>query len=115
MALLKKPMKIGETTYEAAWNSYRRRRLWFIFAFVGYTPCCAIRSFILTQLLHSEIPVYALAGLWMTGLLVAWLRMIFFCCPRCGKRFFWQDAVSKKVFATKCVHCGLEKWENSTS
>jgi predicted RNA-binding Zn-ribbon protein involved in translation (DUF1610 family) len=51
----------------------------------------------------------------MTGFLVAWLRMIFFRCPRCGKHFFWQDAVSKKVFATACVHCGLEKWKNSTS
>jgi len=40
-------MQIDETNYDAAWNDYKRRRFWFIFAFAGYTPCCAILGVIL--------------------------------------------------------------------
>jgi hypothetical protein len=107
------PMTTGATTYEAAWKDYRRRRFWFILAFVGYTPGCAVLGITLESLFHSDIPVYIVAVLWMLGFWAAWLRMIFFRCPCCGKHFFWQDAIFKKVFTPVCVHCGLPKWANS--
>jgi hypothetical protein len=43
--------------------------------------------------------------------LVSYVRIRLFRCPRCGDRFTVRHPFGANGFGRKCVHCGLSAWE----
>lgn len=52
-----------------------------------------------------------LVGLFSLGLLVSFLNMLLFKCPRCGSIYHFNHEF-KNLFTKKCMTCGLSvKWD----
>lgn len=49
---------------------------------------------------------------WFLLLATAWLRLLLWRCPRCGRAFFFAKGY-RNPFARRCMHCGLPKWRRS--
>ena len=92
-----------------AWQEYRKRLRLVTWLFIGYIPGVFILSYPAMLVLGTQAPFYAVGGLWIAALVIAWLRLGFFPCPRCAKSFsstWWYS----NPLATSCVHCGFPKW-----
>jgi hypothetical protein len=115
----------ADSGYTQAWRDYRKRRFVLWTVVLTFIPC------IITSVFLIGAPLSALTGIdayyfvlpilvfWTIMLMVAYLRLQFFCCPRCGKWFFttfflWLF-LSHRPFARKCVNCDLPKWATSDS
>jgi hypothetical protein len=42
--------------------------------------------------------------------IVSYVRIRMFRCPRCGDRFTVRHVLGPNGFGRKCVHCGLPAW-----
>jgi uncharacterized protein (DUF983 family) len=40
----------------------------------------------------------------LAGIIIAWSRLIAFCCPRCGENFAWPSW----PYSDRCIACGLD-------
>lgn len=98
--------------YEKNWAEYRKRRKLFWIIFLTYLPGVAIIGAPLGQLFKSETSYLIVAIIWMCAFAVSGLRFSFWKCPRCEKCFSlrWH---SSNPFTSRCLHCGLAKWELS--
>ena len=97
--------------FEQQWNEYRKRRNLVAFAFIGYVPIVGTLGFVSSKVLHTETAFFVLAFSWMAFFAVAFFRLTYWPCPRCGKWFaerWWYHNPS----AQRCVHCGLPKYSN---
>jgi hypothetical protein len=99
-----------QTDYTSRWEDYRKRRLWFFGAWLGGLLIAYVLGISLTALLHSELPFPVMGGVWMLSFIVTSLRLSYFRCPRCNEWFF-STFFSHNPFASRCVHCGLPKWQ----
>jgi hypothetical protein len=101
-------------SYDTAWQEYRKRRNigWLIF--LGYVPGVMLVVMLTSPLVHSFVPGFVAAGVWMVGAVVWGNYTIRWKCPRCQRPFFatWWHYNS---FARKCVHCGLHKWSSDST
>ena len=98
--------------YAARWRQFRRRRnvAWLVFA--GYLPGVPALGLPLAGRFGSELPLYAIAALWLIAMLAAGVYAINWKCPRCGKPFL-RDGWIHNAFARSCLHCGLPKWSTA--
>lgn len=97
-----------------AWDEYRKRRNLATIAFVGYVPVVYLVADLAFKLFHTSVPGYAFAAAWMLFIIISSNRVVWFPCPRCGKRFFakwWYH----NMFARRCVHCGLRKYSDGAA
>lgn len=106
-------------SYEDAWRVLRVRKRRFYLWWLLFIPVSVVLLMLLGLLLPERVLerwerlddalFCALALVWLTGCCVtAWLAFGEFRCPRCGKLFHVGD-FRGNVFATRCVHCGLER------
>jgi hypothetical protein len=75
----------------------------------GFLIACVL-GISLTALLHAEVPFAVIGGVWILSFLATSLRLSFFKCPRCNE-WFSSTCLSRNPFASRCVHCGLPKWQ----
>ncbi len=98
-----------EDRYYSQWADYRRRELMVVglglallFVLVG--------TFLLKPLVGEDRSFLVLFVVWAICALVVSNFALFWHCPRCGKPFHIDFGRVSSSFATKCVHCGLPKW-----
>lgn len=100
---------------DSAWDEYRRRRRAFLLTLL-VLPLWLVPGGTIEHVLASygykanSLVTFAVAVLPpMACVVVAYLRLMFWPCPHCGRSFHvsWWDG---NVFARRCVHCGLPKW-----
>lgn len=99
--------------YTEQWNEYRKRRFVFWCVLLGVTPFVFLSGCLLDQILPvgvSNPAVFALVGASLLAYTVAGIRLTFWRCPRCQKHYF-VGAILVNQLASRCLHCGLEKWE----
>lgn len=96
-------------SYEEQWKDYRRRRRWFLIAFLGYVPGGALIGMTLEYLFSSEHAGEVVAVAWMAAFGIAGHRMSAWRCPRCGETYFWTWW-HHNAFAGHCLHCKLPKY-----
>jgi hypothetical protein len=100
--------------YSSAWKDYRWRCQWFFGIWLGGFLVVALLGILLAKLSLGDFAFYILGPAWIIAFVVVALRLQFFKCPRCSKRFFctlWFN----NPFAKKCAHCGLPKWSEADS
>ena len=106
------PVDFSEN-YRAAWANYRRLlRLCFLL-WLGGVPVLWAIAYPLS-LVASRLAQYvfgALAIVWVLAWIYVAASLQTWNCPRCRDRFSATWWYSKSIFATKCVHCGLRKFE----
>ena len=100
---------------DPAWEEYRRRRraLWLALLLVPLWmfPGSIISSVLLGRGLDAEwVAFLFVAAPLVINLMVAYLRWMFWLCPRCGRPFHFGWFTYGNPFALRCVHCGLAKW-----
>lgn len=109
---MKERGSISGNSYEQQWLEYRKRRALFMFVFVGYGAIVAFISYLTQNLTYSHKLTNILGFTWFLFMIVAIGRLQVWRCPRCGERFFmkffWHN-----IFASRCLHCGLEKYADS--
>lgn len=98
--------------FDELWQEYRKRRNLALLAFFGYTPVVLLFAVVTIRLFHITTPTFIAAFTWMAFYTIAVIRIQTFRCPRCGEWFFakwWYH----NIFATRCLHCGLRKYESA--
>jgi hypothetical protein len=98
--------------YQLEWQEYRRRRNQFFLVFASYVPVCSAVAFVSMKLFHTFTPGFVVACFWMGLFVLTGCRVQLWPCPRCGKWFSSTGWYTYGLFARKCVHCGLRKFEN---
>lgn len=104
--------------YAEQWQDYRKRERLLLFAIIGLLPA-GVAFILVTLLLFANRPhtdtlgeVFGLC--WMALYAFAGTRLSNFRCPRCGNKFFIRRRFAffsdYRMFAQKCVHCGLPKY-----
>ena len=89
------------------WLDGRRRlRLFFCVPFIGFLAICGL----VTALPPPNIVTYSALIIWAIASVVVSFRLMLFSCPACTKPFFFKGFAYP--FTTKCVYCGLKKYEN---
>lgn len=96
--------------YRTAWSDYRARRKLLFLSFAGYIPWGLTVAGAQWLLGFRDTLVFVLLFLWMGFFVVAGIYFQFWKCPRCGNPFFTKYWYSN-AFASKCLHCKLEKKE----
>jgi hypothetical protein len=93
--------------YTVAWDMFQHRRKW------AYGPLLGCIVFVVIAILVTSVPIglcaFGIAMVLMGMFMVNNLRLDFFTCPRCGRRFFGPFLL-RNHFARRCVYCGLPKW-----
>jgi hypothetical protein len=97
--------------YAAGWARYRRLRMQLILSFALFVPCTAGLAYIFINLFNTSTPAFVIAVLWMAWFGVSVVLFSLFRCPRCNKFFATGRFVHLSVFADRCLHCGLKKFE----
>lgn len=110
-------MSLNERTRRGPW--YRSWKLYrMLLALVWVMPITAVfgadrLNAASVGYFHDTGPAVVVSFLWVT---VWWLTAIWVMawrCPRCGKVFAQKSSFAHKlIFAKRCVHCGLPKYEN---
>src|SRR2546428_14131174 len=101
-----------QSHFAFAWQDYRRRRRWFFGIWLGGFLVVALVARLLSKLSLGDLDFAVLGPAWMTAFVVVAIRLQFFRCPRCHRKFFGALLYSNPL-AKKCVHCGLPKWSES--
>lgn len=112
--LLPETEEEARTRYRAAWQKYRRLRVLFPLAFLGWLPWGAVLGTVF-NLFHLRGKFWEVA--W-TVLLLAWIPFIglfgwewaLWKCPRCG--FAFKGPVDS-FFPNRCQYCDLPMWAES--
>ena len=95
----------------APWVSYRLRRTVLVLSIFA-APILGLCGFLVDVVLgpeSSDIFGQVGAGAGLLVFAVSGVALTLWRCPRCGLPFFcrWWGS---NPFASKCVHCELEKW-----
>jgi hypothetical protein len=98
---------------EQQWKDYRRRRNLLAFAFIGFVPIVGTLGYLTKRFLDTDLPFDIIAPCWAAFFAVAGIRLQLFTCPRCRKRFFMKF-LYRNPFASRCLHCGLAKYSESS-
>ncbi len=96
--------------YRASWSRYKKRRVLFVLAFLGYVPICDAFAKLTKRVFGTFDPAFILALVWMAMFYIAGTRLLSWPCPKCGKCFSGTGWQNKGLLAPKCVHCGLPKY-----
>jgi hypothetical protein len=96
--------------YAVDWQDYRRLRLTAALFWLGILPFAWLLQF-LNQPTGSPKLHTSLLVLYGIFWLIATFRFEFFPCPRCRLPFATTWLCNRSFFASKCVHCGLEKFD----
>jgi hypothetical protein len=91
--------------YKIYWNQLRAWTYasWGV-VILGYIVGCLLSHF------YPEAANSYLVACWIVAFGYTRLVIIFFGCPRCGRRFFMPKGRNPNIFARRCMHCGLPKW-----
>lgn len=95
----------------SGWDDYRRRRLLFVIAVVGYLPAAFVLGTLAAALTGIPPMSHVVALHWMGFMLVAGVRWAGFPCPRCGRPFLGGLLEPRNPFRGRCRWCGLWRWE----
>lgn len=98
--------------YAREWREYIRRRKLLFWLLIGWVPITIAFVLITSLFVHSRhgiIPlVIVYAAIYFAVVQVAWARVTFWHCPRCGQVYsgrwafwYWND------FSPSCAHCGF--------
>jgi hypothetical protein len=95
------------------WGVYKRRLhallMSPIWAFLWMWPGSLIQSILVGFGLNGDLAFFLVVVFPALGtIVVAYLRWIFWPCPKCGRPF--QFSWAAYWFTHRCVHCGLPKW-----
>lgn len=93
------------------WQDYQRRARWFFWsAFLGLPV--GLFCFWSLDAGRYKIATAILGVTWVIAFLGTSLYLQFFPCPNCGKPFGFKYTNALPLGASRCVHCGLPKWEH---
>jgi hypothetical protein len=101
------------TDNSKSWDDYRLRLLWLAGVGAGGFLLIGLIVFglALAGMTLSETTANALGFAWLAAFAFGALRFSRFPCPRCRQPFFrarWHG----NPLATKCMHCGLPKYQS---
>lgn len=94
------------------WDSYRRLRGFAVLSLTAI-PVLSAAGFVIGTVFSPEQAGWLAtvgAYLGMAVVFVAMLLLTLWQCPRCGLPFCCRSWFSN-VLTSKCVHCGLEKYD----
>jgi len=97
--------------YSRSWSQYRLGWLFVWVLALGWIP---------TMLLLLRFSGSSLDLMWIVALIylvlfsTAQFRLLAWRCPRCGKMFAGNWFPNRIYLVSKCVHCGLPKYANSS-
>jgi hypothetical protein len=97
-----------EAPIESSWEDYGRRRRRFLMSsasLVIFFPAVIVLQHLVPQML----PILTFAILFLCWIITGSWMMVWR-CPRCAKPFFYTWWATNS-FARRCMHCGLNKWE----
>ena len=97
--------------YTLDWRQYRRLRLAALLFWLCILPYAWLLQF-LGQPGGSHTLRTSLLVLYGIFWCIAIFRFEFFPCPRCGRAFATTWLCNRSFFASKCVHCGLPKFDD---
>jgi len=92
-----------------AWRRYKKIRNVFLCAFFACVPAVVGGAYLL-RVFRANWLTFPFALACTVWVLVLWIRLSQWRCPRCGKWFTAKWWYNKGFFARKCVHCGLPKY-----
>jgi hypothetical protein len=106
------PIDFSES-YRAAWDEYKRLRSFCFLIWLGGVPFLAVLSYLLglASPRFAEYVFFILGLAWIVSWIYFAASLQSWSCPRCGNRFSATWWYNKSIFARKCVHCGLRKFE----
>jgi len=97
--------------YSQDWKRYRRLRFTAILFWLGILPYAWLLQFLdepfVSHTMRASLLVFY-GAFWF----VAIFCFEFFSCPRCGQFFATTWLRNRSFFASKCVHCGLGKFDD---
>jgi hypothetical protein len=102
----------SDVSVSPSWQEYRRRaralRIAFLLFFLW--PLFGTGTEYLLALAPNGPVAFLSAVLALICVAITYLRWLFWRCPQCGLpfRLSWTR---KYLFASRCLHCGLLKWE----
>lgn len=92
--------------YVRHWHNYRRRRAVHWLLFLSYIPL-TVAAHALTD---STTISFTVALILFWGWFIAGQMLLWWKCPRCHRPFH-GGMVRGNVFAKRCLHCGLRRYE----
>ena len=100
--------------YRAAWQEYRKLRILFPVAFLGWLPfvivLSAVFSFFHLSGNIAGVVWVTLALAWIPFMSISSWRWANWKCPRCGQAFKWSY---DHFFPKHCHYCNLPMWAES--
>jgi len=97
------------SSLDPRWREYRRRRNSLFAALLTWM------GLLLVVVLFPNAPVLG-PFWWLFALpifiwfMIANFRIAFWECPACSRAYFTKGIWFARVFAQRCLHCGLPKW-----
>jgi rubrerythrin len=112
--LLPESEEEARARYRAAWQKYRRLRVLFPLAFLGWLPYAGVLG-ALFSFFHLTGKVWgavwgALVMAWIPSVGIFGWQWAFWQCPRCGYAFKGLD---DPFFPKRCRRCELPMWAES--
>ena len=99
--------------YAEQWDDYRKRCLMFwsiwLGGFLGVAAVCSLLNLVMRGGI-VDIVSLVIAGAWMLAFAVASIRLTYWRCPRCHHYYFVGTLMVNQL-ARRCLHCGLQKWD----
>lgn len=95
--------------YNHEFRKFMRIRNWFLLFWVGFIP------FVVITFGKSEEPFTkmdtktVLISAWVVAFMYFAIRLAFWRCPQCGKRFLPHKWYGPDLGAWECGHCGLQR------
>ena len=96
--------------YRAAWQKYRRLRILFPLALLGWLPF-GVAVFLVFGLFHWNPYIATIIVLaWVPSISIFGWQWTNWQCPRCGQAFKWSG---DHFFPKHCHYCNLPMWAES--
>jgi predicted RNA-binding Zn-ribbon protein involved in translation (DUF1610 family) len=94
-------MEKAETKYPDQWKEYRSRKMLLITLLGGWFPFGFLVGFVSPMLFGSYIAAYIGGCVYCVVAMAAWLRYVFYSCPKCG-----TNLRGCQLYSKKCRKCG---------
>ncbi len=108
--LLPESEEESRVRYRAAWQKYRRLRVLFPLAFLGWLPF-GVAVFLVFGLFHWNPYIATIIVLaWIPFISIFGWQWAYWQCPRCGYAF---KGIYDPFFPKRCYYCDLPMWAES--
>lgn len=108
--LLPEPEEEAKARYRAAWQKYRRLRVLFPLAFLGWIPFAFFLGAVFRFFSWKEYIAGVIILAWIPLIPILGWQWALWKCPRCGFAF---KGPLDSFFPKRCQYCDLRMWAES--